>query len=97
MIKRERIEIRITKIEKKILEKKADKSGMKLSEYVRKCCLEKEISKKLSEEEKELLHLLYELGMEFRETMKSASNEEIKAFELMIKTIRERLISVYDR
>lgn len=97
MVKKERIEIRVTKIEKKILEKKALKAGLKLSEYVRQCCLDKEIKATISEEERSLLKLLYELGADFREMKKTASKEEIIAFELMIKTIRERLIDVYDR
>lgn len=97
MIKKERIEVRVSKIEKKILEKKSIKAGLKLSDYVRQCCLNKEINSLISEEEIKLLKLLYELGADFREMKKNASKEEIIVFELMINTIREQLRKAYDR
>lgn len=97
MIKKQRIEIRLTKIEKLILEKKAENAGLNLSEYIRSCCLEMELKARISEEEKELLKTLYDLGVDYREMRFNASKEEIEAFEVMIKTIRDRLISIYDR
>lgn len=97
MIKKERIEIRLTKIEKLILEKKAEKTGLNLSEYIRSCCLDMEVKSRFSEEEKELLKLLYDLGVDYREMRSNASKDEIEAFEIMIKSIRDRLINIYDR
>lgn len=97
MAKKERIEIRLTKIEKLVLEKKAEKAGLNLSEYIRKCSLDMEIKSKFSDEEKELLEKLYDIGIEYREMRKNASKEEILTFDNMIKTLRDSLILIYDR
>ncbi|WP_445711615.1 plasmid mobilization protein [Flavobacterium sp.] len=97
MAKKERIEIRLTKIEKLVLEKKAEKAGFNLSEYIRKCCLDMEIKSKFSDEEKELLKKIYDIGIEYREMRNNASNEEILMFDNMIKTLRDSLILMYDR
>lgn len=60
-MKEKRLEIRITAKEKEILEKKALKSGLTLSAFVRKSCLEKEIKVNPSEDFWELLEEIYKL------------------------------------
>ena len=56
-----------------------------------------EIKSKFSDEEKELLKKIYDIGIEYREMRNNASNEEILMFDNMIKTLRDSLILMYDR
>jgi hypothetical protein len=51
MLKKERIEIRLTKIDKLILVKKAEKSGLSLSQYVLSCSLKLEMKNRLTPQE----------------------------------------------
>lgn len=66
MLKKERIEIRLTKIDKLILVKKAEKSGMSLSQYVLNSSLNLVIKNKLTIDEIECYKLLSKFADNFR-------------------------------
>lgn len=66
MLKKERIEIRLTKIDKLILVKKAEKSGMSLSQYVLNSSLNLVIKNKLTPAEIECYKLLSKYADNFR-------------------------------
>ncbi len=97
MAKKDRVEIRLTKIEKLILEKKAEKVELSLSEYIRNNCLDIEIKSKFSDEEKEILKMLYDISTELREIKNNNSIEKISLIDNMLKTLRDCLILIYDR
>lgn len=93
MNKKERIEIRVTLIEKRIIEKLAKKSGIKPSEYVRKSALEKVIKTKFSEEEMVLLKMLFDIGLELKK-LKTDNQEEVNTIISKLKNLIEQF---YDR
>lgn len=66
MLKKERIEIRLSKIDKLILVKKASKSNLSLSQYVLSCAMKLEIKNRLSEDEIECYKLLSKYADNFR-------------------------------
>lgn len=66
MLKKHRIEIRLSKIDKLILQKKAEKSAMSLSQYVLSCALKLEMKSRLSEDEIECYKLLSKYADNFR-------------------------------
>ncbi len=51
MRRTEKIELRVTKLEKKLLEKRADESGLSVSEYLRRAGFGQTIGYKLTPEE----------------------------------------------
>ena len=66
MLKKHRIEIRLSKIDKLILQKKAEKSAMSLSQYVLSCALKLEMKSRLSEDEIECYKSLSKYADNFR-------------------------------
>ncbi len=66
MLKKERIEIRLSKIDKLILVKKASKSNLSLSQYVLSCAMNLEIKNRLSADEIECYQTLTKYADNFR-------------------------------
>ncbi|AIJ38348.1 Hypothetical protein FPSM_01853 [Flavobacterium psychrophilum] len=66
MLKKERIEIRLSKIDKLILVKKATKSNLSLSQYVLSCAMNLEIKNRLSADEIECYQTLTKYSNNFR-------------------------------
>ncbi len=66
MLKKERIEIRLSKIDKLILVKKATKSNLSLSQYVLSCAMNLEIKNRLSADEIECYQTLTKFADNFR-------------------------------
>lgn len=66
MLKKERIEIRLSKIDKLILVKKASKSNLSLSQYVLSCAMKLEIKNRLSADEIECYQTLTKYAENFR-------------------------------
>jgi hypothetical protein len=60
-----RLVFRVYALEKKAIELTAKKSGLTVSDYARRCCLEKSIQARLSQEEIELYRLLVEYRNNF--------------------------------
>lgn len=60
-----RLVFRVYALEKKAIELAADKSGLSVSDYVRRCCLGKTIQSRLGKEEIELYRLLVEYRNNF--------------------------------
>ncbi len=65
MNRTEKIEIRVTKLEKKILTNKADDSGLKVSEYLRRAGLKRQVTYKLTPEELEVYKDLHKFHSNF--------------------------------
>ncbi len=62
----EKIKIRLSKIEKRIIQKKAKKAGISASEFLRRSAFEKEIKSRLSAEEIECYQTLSKYADSFR-------------------------------
>jgi hypothetical protein len=60
-----RLVFRVYSLEKKAIELAAHKTGMKVSDYMRQCCLNKTIHARLSQEETDLYRLLVEYRNNF--------------------------------
>jgi uncharacterized protein (DUF1778 family) len=60
-----RLVFRVYALEKRAIEVAAKKSGLSVSDYARRCCLEKSIQARLSQEEIELYRLLVEYRNNF--------------------------------
>lgn len=60
-----RLVFRVYALEKKAIELAASKSGLSLSDYVRRCCLGKTIQSRLSEEEVKIYQILVEYRNNF--------------------------------
>lgn len=65
-----RLVFRVYSLEKKAIELAADKSGLSVSDYARRCCLEKTIQARLSQQEIQL----YTLLVEYRNNFSRISN-----------------------
>jgi hypothetical protein len=65
-MKNEFIKIRVSRIEKKIIERKSNKAGLSVSEFVRRLAFEKELKSRLSEEEIECYKSLSKYADNFR-------------------------------
>ena len=64
-MKKKRIELRVSNLEKAIIEKKAESSGLSVSEYCRRSALNQEIDYKLTSEELEVYKELHEYRRNF--------------------------------
>lgn len=69
-MKKEKIEIRITKLEKEVIKKLAERSGLTVSEFSRRAIFRQSISYKLTPEEIEVYKELHT----FRKNFASISN-----------------------
>lgn len=65
-MKNEFIKIRVSRIEKKVIERKSQKAGLSVSEFVRRLAFEKELKSRLSEEEIECYKSLSKYADNFR-------------------------------
>lgn len=65
-MKNEIIKFRVTKNEKKIIEKKAEKAGLSVSEFVRRLSFEKELKSRLTEDEISCYQTLSKYSDNFR-------------------------------
>ena len=64
-MKKKRIELRLSSLEKAIIEKKAENSGLSVSEYCRRSALNQKIDYKLTNEELEVYKGLHEYKRNF--------------------------------
>lgn len=64
-MKKKRIELRLSSLEKAIIEKKAENSGLSVSEYCRRSALNQKIDSKLTSEELEIYKELHEYRRNF--------------------------------
>lgn len=65
-MKNEIIKFRVSKIEKKIIEKKSERAGLSVSEFVRRLSFEKELKSRLNLEEIECYKSLSKYSDNFR-------------------------------
>lgn len=65
-MKNEFIKIRVSRIEKKVIERKSQKAGLSVSEFVRRLAFEKELKSRLSKEEIECYKSLSKYADNFR-------------------------------
>ena len=84
-----RLSVRVYSLEKSAIELAASHSGLVLSDYVRQCCLGKEIKERFSEEELGLYHLL----VEYRNNFSRISNliKEKQDFSSPLKELIDQL------
>lgn len=82
-MKTERLEVRLASKDKEKILKQAEKSGLKISEYVRKSCLEKDVKSKPPDEFWELLNEIYFLFDEVSEV----KQEQLKMHILNLQEI----------
>jgi hypothetical protein len=82
-MKAERLEVRLASKDKEKILKQAEKSGLKISEYVRKSCLEKDVKSKPPDEFWELLKEIYSLFDEVSEV----KQEQLKSRILNLQEI----------
>jgi hypothetical protein len=66
MSKNHRIEVRLSEIDKSILQKKAEETGISLSQYVLSCALKLEIKNRLTADEIECYKTLSKYADNFR-------------------------------
>ncbi len=83
IMKKQRIEFRISTLEKEILKKKAEHSGLSISEYCRRSALMQKINYKLTADEIEIYKLLVNYRNGFTSirnlfTQKQPISEEIR-------------------
>lgn len=65
MNRTQKIELRVTKLEKKILEKRASETGLSVSEYLRRAGLSQKVGYKLTPEEVEIYKDLHKFHRNF--------------------------------
>lgn len=70
MNKKYRIELRLTGLEKSVIKKKAENSGLNISEYCRRSSLNRKISYRMTSEEMEL----YKMMVKYKDNFVSISN-----------------------
>lgn len=95
--KKERFEIRLTAIEKRVIENRASKAGIKPSEFVRNSVLEKVIKTKLSDEELDILKNLFEIGNELRSLKSKEPSKINEEIEKIIEDLKNIINMFYDR
>lgn len=95
--KKERIEIRVTAIEKRIIENRASKAGIKPTEFIRSSVLEKVIKTKLSEEELEILKSLFEIVNELRSLKSKESSLKNELINELLESLKNIIYKFYDR
>lgn len=69
-MKKQRIEFRVSSLEKAIISKKSEHSGLSISDYCRRSALNQEVSYKLTSEELEA----YKMLIQYRNNFASISN-----------------------
>ena len=94
MNKKKRIELRVTTLEKKIIEKKAENSGLNTSEYCRNAALGKKINTKLTIEELEVYKDLTKYHNNFTaisNLLKKKDSKFYKEVQEVTKLIKQHL------
>lgn len=93
-MKKKRIELRLSSLEKAIIEKKAENSGLSVSEYCRRSTLNQKIDSKLTNEELEIYKELHEYRRNFTlisNMFKVKDPDLAKAVKVTAKKIEEHL------
>jgi len=88
------LKIRLTPMEKRILEKKADHSGLQVAPYCRACALDKKINYKLTEEELSAYQMLVKYHNNFKAIGNLLMNKETafaKEVAAVAREIKEHL------
>ncbi len=81
-MKNEIIKFRVSKIEKRIIEKKSERAGLSVSEFIRRLTFEKELKAKLTPEEIECYLLLTKYGDNFRRIKNLFSKGDMTAMKI---------------
>ena len=97
MNKKERFEIRLTAVEKRVIENRANKAGIKPSEFMRNSVLEKVIKTKLSEEELDILKNLFEIGNDLRSFKYKEPSKMDEELDKIIEDLKDIINRFYDR
>ena len=95
--KKERFEIRLTAVEKRVIENRANKAGIKPSEFMRNSVLEKVIKTKLSEEELDILKNLFEIGNDLRSFKYKEPSKMDEELDKIIEDLKDIINRFYDR
>lgn len=93
-MKKKRIELRLSSLEKAIIEKKAENSGLSVSEYCRRSALNQKIDSKLTSEELEVYKELHEYRRNFTlisNMFKVKDPDLAKAVQITAKKIEQHL------
>lgn len=88
-----RLVFRVYSLEKKAIELAADKSGLSMSDYIRRCCLGQTIRHRLSQEEFDIYRLLMEYRNNFSRIRNLVKGRKDLTSELknVIQSIDEHL------
>lgn len=88
-MKKERIEFRTTKLEKSLIEKKAEKSGLSISDYCRRTALNRSLNYRLSDEEIELYKTLTKYKLNFTALSNMIKNRDPQNHAYMLELAQE--------
>ena len=88
-MKKERIEFRVTKLEKKLIEKKAKNSGLSTSDYCRRTALNRELNFRLSDEEIEIYKDLTKYKTNFSRLSNLIKVKHPKTNEYILRLAKE--------
>ena len=88
-MKKKRIEIRLSGLEKNIINKQAAHSGLSASEYIRRAALRQQISFKLTDEELELYKELHRYKRNFELIANMYKNRDMNITALVLHTAKE--------
>jgi hypothetical protein len=88
-----RLVFRVYSLEKKAIELAAEKSGLSMSDYIRRCCLGQTVRHRLNQEEFDIYRLLVEYRNNFSRIRNLVKGREDITNELknVIQTIDEHL------
>jgi len=93
-MKKKRIELRVSSLEKAIIEKKAESSGLSVSEFCRRSALSQKIDYKLTDEELEIYKELHSFKRYFTlisNMFKEKNPDLVKTVKTTAKQIEEHL------
>lgn len=88
-MKKQKIEIRVTSLEKAIIQKKAENSALSMSEYVRSSALNQNISYKLTEDEFEVYKMLKSYYNNFQRIGNLLKEKDAEFAKEVMKTAKE--------
>ncbi|PKQ60180.1 hypothetical protein BZG02_20440 [Labilibaculum filiforme] len=94
MMKKQKIEFRVTSLDKAIIEKKAEHSGLSVSEYIRRSALNQKIDYKLTEKELEIYKDLHRYRRNFvliSNMFKIKDPDLVRSIRQTIEEIQEHL------
>ncbi|WP_218972320.1 plasmid mobilization protein [Labilibaculum filiforme] len=93
-MKKQKIEFRVTSLDKAIIEKKAEHSGLSVSEYIRRSALNQKIDYKLTEKELEIYKDLHRYRRNFvliSNMFKIKDPDLVRSIRQTIEEIQEHL------